>query len=334
MAVKQNLDQVGRIAQMVFVELTKYKRHQQKYNERRREATERLRKHLTTVWTALENGETVNGYDTKEKWAKHFFNPTARHPERWIQKIIANKPKTKANSVRPEDRAFLKMLTDAREKAGDIQRAWDAPFKPGEVKDGNEHGKQIDEILEPVYQEFLRLLTPEGYGLSHITKQGTRGGWMLAAKEEEPAHERYIRKRVEATKLTEAGKKKASRLIHQADANKLGRQHAAKLNRKTHQLQPNGRTWCGKTLGDTLKKDAPLSDEPTCKQCQWGKGMDKLRKEHRSMLHPVAKALAATVDGAEIPKNVAPEAVDMVKRFKARAALGLPQGDTRPNEED
>jgi hypothetical protein len=49
---------------------------------------------------------------------------------------------------------------------------------------------------------------------------------------------------------------------------------------KTHKMQPDGkRTWCGKTLGDTLAVDAKMDDAPTCKQCQNGEFMDKARNE-------------------------------------------------------
>lgn len=245
MAVKRNLDQVGRIAQMTFVELTKYKRHQQKYNERRREATERLRKHLTTVWKALENGESVNGYTTKETWAKHFFNPTASHPERWIQKIVANKPRAK--SVRP--------VTNL--KAG------------MKVSIGGKEFTLTDAMI------------------------GTLAA-MVPKKEEQPAP-------TEKRDFAKERREKKRAVI----------EHAAQKNLKTHQMQPNDRrTWCGKTPGLTLKKDAPMSDEPTCKQCQLGKGMDKLRREYAPVLHPAAKALAAVVDGAVVSTEVCPEPAD------------------------
>lgn len=47
----------------------------------------------------------------------------------------------------------------------------------------------------------------------------------------------------------------------------------------THKMQPDGkRTWCGKTPGDTLAADAPMSDTPTCRNCQNGENADILRK--------------------------------------------------------
>jgi hypothetical protein len=53
-----------------------------------------------------------------------------------------------------------------------------------------------------------------------------------------------------------------------------------RARRKTHQMQPGDhRTWCGKTPGLTIKKDAPFGDKPTCRQCQLGKYNDKARKE-------------------------------------------------------
>lgn len=51
-------------------------------------------------------------------------------------------------------------------------------------------------------------------------------------------------------------------------------------------------------------------------------------------LNHTAQKLAAAVDGADVPHGIAPEAVEVVKRMKARAALGLPQGDTCPTGDE
>lgn len=59
----------------------------------------------------------------------------------------------------------------------------------------------------------------------------------------------------------------------------------------------------------------------------------RLEKDTEPLSEP-AKALAAAVDGADVPHGIASEAVEMVKRMKARAALGLPQGDTCPTGDE
>ena len=242
---QSDLDRSGLVAVTIREELAKYNGKVRDYNDRRKEATERLRRVLTTIWTALENGESVNGYDSKERWAKLFFNPTARHPERWIQKIIANKPKAK--SVRP--------VTNL--KAG------------MKVSIGGKEFTLTDAMI------------------------GTLAA-MVPKKEEQPAP-------TEKRDFAKERRAKKRAVI----------EHAAQKNGKTHQMQPNDRrTWCGKTPGLTLKKDAPMSDEPTCQACQNGKEMDRLRREYTPVLHPAAKALAAVVDGAVVSTEVCQEPAD------------------------
>jgi len=93
---------------------------------------------------------------------------------------------------------------------------------------------------------------------------------------------------------------------------------------KTHKMMPGDhRTYCGKTPGDTLSKDAAMEDFPSCRGCQSGEWTAKARAIDAGMQseHPAAKALAAAVDGADsnIPKHVE----DTVERQKSRIALGL-----------
>jgi len=103
---------------------------------------------------------------------------------------------------------------------------------------------------------------------------------------------------------------------------------------KTHKMIPGDhRTYCGKTPGDTLSKDAVMEDFPSCRGCQSGEWNAKARAMEEEQ-HPAARALAAAVDGADVPHGIAPEAVEVVRRMKARAALGLPQGDTCPTGDE
>jgi hypothetical protein len=68
----------------------------------------------------------------------------------------------------------------------------------------------------------------------------------------------------------------------------------------THKMNGD-RTFCGKTQDDTLRADAPMSDEPTCKQCQVGEDQAK----RRLALVPASKPQIATAtyldgDGVEV----------------------------------
>jgi len=95
---KSNLDQTGRAAQVHLREIQLCGKKNKDYNLRRRNATDLLRPMLVEIWDALGRGITVNGCTSKDQWAK-WFNPGTKHPDRWIQKIIAG-PQKKANSVR------------------------------------------------------------------------------------------------------------------------------------------------------------------------------------------------------------------------------------------
>ncbi len=89
--MSKQLDTTGRVCQQIRTELDGYDRNYKKYSERRKEATERLRPKLQKVWAALESGETVNGYTSKEDWAHYFYNPSAKNGKtasRQIQRII------------------------------------------------------------------------------------------------------------------------------------------------------------------------------------------------------------------------------------------------------
>jgi hypothetical protein len=79
--------------------------------------------------------------------------------------------------------SFLSRIADVKEKLADIQRQWNAPFKPGEVRDGHLLD-QIDPVVNEVFEEFLKLISPDGYEVT----PGDRGRWMVQEKweEEEP----------------------------------------------------------------------------------------------------------------------------------------------------
>jgi hypothetical protein len=64
------------------------------YNQRRRKATEALRPVLKAIWGALENGESVGGFQGKEAWCAGQSITMRR-----VQQIIAG-DKQKAKSFR------------------------------------------------------------------------------------------------------------------------------------------------------------------------------------------------------------------------------------------
>jgi hypothetical protein len=94
-----DINLTGRAAKGFFLEVLKAKGGAEKYNERRKDATKKLRDAVTKVWAALEAGETVNGFAEKKDWAK-WLNPTAKHPEHWIQSLVSGKDTNKAKSLR------------------------------------------------------------------------------------------------------------------------------------------------------------------------------------------------------------------------------------------
>lgn len=69
------------------------------YNKRRKQATAELRPILKQIWDALERGETVGGWATKEDWAKS--QSTSSHPIsiRQIQRIIVGAPQKRHDVV-------------------------------------------------------------------------------------------------------------------------------------------------------------------------------------------------------------------------------------------
>ncbi len=94
-----DINKIGLKAKDLQSVLNKHATDVKSYNQARREETARLRPLLQQVWAALENGDTVNAFRSKESWAA-WYNPTAKNPIRHIQKIIAGPKEKEANSVR------------------------------------------------------------------------------------------------------------------------------------------------------------------------------------------------------------------------------------------
>jgi hypothetical protein len=178
--MSKELDTMGRAAQVHLRELQLCKDKNKSYNNRRREATDRLRPMLTKIWAALEAGETVNGCTGKEMWAR-WYNHAARGANgiRQIQRII-NPPEKKKVAKRHDvasDGAFLSRIADAKKKLADIQSQIDADFKPGETRYLNGIIAQISPIVDSVFEEFLALVAPDGYEVMKASR-----GWMVQEK--------------------------------------------------------------------------------------------------------------------------------------------------------
>lgn len=133
---------------------------------------------LQLIWHALEAKQVVDGCKTKKEWAK-----SAGRTPRYCQLILKGERGAGSAKKRTMVRGcFLGRIAEAKEKVGVIQRAYDAPFKPGEVKDSKVLD-QIDPIIAPVFKEFLKLISPEGYEMN----QGTHGRFfLLEAFENDP----------------------------------------------------------------------------------------------------------------------------------------------------
>jgi hypothetical protein len=140
---------------------------------------EKIAPMLRKVWSALEAKEEVNGVKSKGAWAKK-FGITLRYCQ-YIVKDGSRKrtEKKDANRVRG---GFLGRIAEAKKKVGDIQRAWDAPYKDGEVRNVKlSELDQISPILESVYREFEKLIAPNGY---EVMRTGN-GSWVVQGKDEQ-----------------------------------------------------------------------------------------------------------------------------------------------------
>jgi hypothetical protein len=224
----------------------------------REQRKEQLKKLLPPIWAAFEKGETVNGYSTRKEWCANFAKVSTRHCEH----IIYGRKKDEANSVRS---GFLSRIAAAKKKLADIQKNLNT-FEEGKVQDSKALYNQIDPTITPVFEEFLALIAPDGYEV----KPGDRGRWGVYQKwEEEEKPQPTPKKKKKKKKKKEL---RYSQKVHPGFIGMPGKPH------KTHKMSNDGkRTWCGKTPGLTLAKDARMSDTPTCRGCQTGEQREQDR---------------------------------------------------------
>lgn len=168
------------------------------YRAEQKEKTAKLREILTPIVKHLQDGGTANGITGLHNWA-WWYNPTTKSPKnsaRQIMRIVNGLKKAEGDTKSAKAKSdFLARIADAKKKVGNIQRAWDAPFKPGETKDSRDLD-QIDAIVEPVFQEFLALISPDGYEVT----QGDRGWWAQEKFDEPTPKPKKQAKKKEAKK--------------------------------------------------------------------------------------------------------------------------------------
>lgn len=143
-------------------------------NARVKPLLEKVHHTLTVLKQPVEGVTSWNAWAQKAGWSKRNLN--------FILNGRPSQKKKESTGNSSSRSSFLKRIAEAKQKVGDIQRAYDAPFKPGEVKDSRVFD-QIDPILAPVFKEFLKLIAPDGYEVN----QGSHGQFfLLEAFENDP----------------------------------------------------------------------------------------------------------------------------------------------------
>lgn len=243
-----------------------------KANELIEERNETARPLLQQVHDAIVAGQSVNGQSTWDGWAKH-----AGWSKRALNYILnGRKPQTGNSS----SRKLLKELLDVINCAPDIHviRVAGAmimdeigyqPKTTVEV-DGTEYETDADRTISPT--QFMKF-----YETIHIRFSPRKMLCQTRFVNRKLRGAIYAKKGEEATCpdcIAVRDKTLGEGTLQQAREKAL-----AKKQPTTHKMQADGkRTWCGKTPGDTLAKDAPMSDIPTCRNCQNGENTDILRK--------------------------------------------------------
>jgi hypothetical protein len=187
---------------------------------------------LRHIWEALKSGQTVNGATNKKEWCA-FAKITPRYAQ------------------------YL-------------------------VRDGSRKGQGTRTTVRVITLKEGMVVNFDGvkYVIERASLHKTTTSLIL--KPQLPSQEEVDKRLKKMTKLTKKERQaKASPKVN------VGFMLFSGKPNKTHQMQPNDvRTYCGKTPGQTLKKDAGMSESPTCKQCQIGKYQDKARKEMAEAQQP------------------------------------------------
>lgn len=286
------------------------------YNERRKAYTAELREKLTPVWAALKAGETVNGQTTIEGWCR-LANPDAKYPERQFQKIMSmgevSSPRSKVgkrHNVKPGDTLVINgvkipidrikfeainrdaerlyrvvILSENRmpEAESFELRTDDQPIKGKKTAPVKKLGQRETRVaLHNATDVFDLMDVPMG-GAQKIKDQ-----FEAAVAAHPEWHSVPVAKWRKQLEVQVAEDKLGRTGMDDAALKKKEKRYSQRVNpdfilmpakpHKTHKLRSDGRTWCGKTLGDTLAKDARMSDDPTCRQCHVGMEHDAALK--------------------------------------------------------
>ncbi len=131
---------------------------------------------------------TIRGFRSFKKWFASF---TGKSERLGYYLLETENKKNERNAARrtsgkkkdTDSESFLARCGDAKKKLAEIQRQSNKPSKYGEILDVKSLYGQIEPTIDAVFQEFLALISPEGYEV----RQGDNGGWYLSEKgEDEP----------------------------------------------------------------------------------------------------------------------------------------------------
>lgn len=251
-AAKLGLHEKALKAFGVIVRTDKERRAQNIVNHHRDRKKEEIVNHITPMLremqAAFDRGETLGGAPSLKVWCKMYKHEGVLTYARCRQ-LLTGKTGHENRAVKPLD-PFLQHIAEAKQKVGDIQRAWDAPFKNGEVRDGHVLD-QISPIIDSVYEEFLALIAPDGYEVMKADR-----GWWVQEKHEEPAT------KIVGTKLsTKRGGGDAT--VAPAPKTVKGKEKKTHATGRERDAK-RGRTRCQKEISEVTIDDK----NPTCRLCQ------------------------------------------------------------------
>lgn len=120
---------------------------------------EALKSALTIVWEALGNNQTVNGYSTREEWAKNFAGCSRRHCEHIVYGRKPSDANKRSHTVTLKDGGTIKI-------GGKLFRIESAPTEDSiqRTKMGN---YRVSMLIEPIEKEKP---TPKKKELRYSTK--------------------------------------------------------------------------------------------------------------------------------------------------------------------
>lgn len=236
---------------------------------------QQLKAALTVVWEALGKGITVNGYNTREDWAKKF----AGYSRRQCEYIVYGRPSREGGNANRGSQVPVLKRGSQFEVDGVVYRI------PTEKELGYEQGF-IARVYQPSGKKFVK---------GEWANLDFKGCIIVEEKSAKPVPITHLKHSPRKTVcMTRFPNRKFKGLVFAAKGEEItcpdciairdrvvvkGTLQEAReriLAKKaakqptTHKMNGDRRTFCGKTPGDTLAKDAPMADEPTCRNCQVG----------------------------------------------------------------